>query len=197
MLSNSCDPAAHGDRRDQLREARMKTSLGIWALGPMVTRFVPGGYQPERAGETTRRARAASGRRARRPDRRLRVPLPAGAERGEPRRRAWSARRARHLLHRDRAPSRPAVRQGRPRRRPDPATRDEAVEADARRDRLLRASSAPTSSSGRESRATTTRSRRRTPSRGHGSWTGSGRRPSAAESTGSRSSSSTRTPSRR
>ena len=31
----------------------MKTSLGIWALGPMVTRFVPGGYQPEHAGETT------------------------------------------------------------------------------------------------------------------------------------------------
>ncbi|HEV7133329.1 MAG TPA: TIM barrel protein [Gaiellaceae bacterium] len=29
----------------------MKTSLGIWALGPMVTRFVPGGYQPEHAGE--------------------------------------------------------------------------------------------------------------------------------------------------
>jgi xylose isomerase len=32
---------------------RLKTSLGIWALGPMVTRFVPGGYQPEHAGETT------------------------------------------------------------------------------------------------------------------------------------------------
>ena len=31
----------------------MKTSLGIWAFGPMVTRFIPGGYQPERAGETT------------------------------------------------------------------------------------------------------------------------------------------------
>jgi xylose isomerase len=31
----------------------MKTSLGIWALGPMVTRVVPGGYQPEHAGETT------------------------------------------------------------------------------------------------------------------------------------------------
>ncbi len=31
----------------------MKTSLGIWALGPMVTRFVPGGYQPRWAGETT------------------------------------------------------------------------------------------------------------------------------------------------
>jgi xylose isomerase len=29
----------------------VKTSLGIWALGPMVTRFVPGGYQPERADE--------------------------------------------------------------------------------------------------------------------------------------------------
>jgi xylose isomerase len=27
----------------------MKTSLGIWALGPMVTRVVPGGYQPEHA----------------------------------------------------------------------------------------------------------------------------------------------------
>ena len=31
----------------------MKTSLGIWAFGPMVTRFVPGGYQPEHATETT------------------------------------------------------------------------------------------------------------------------------------------------
>jgi xylose isomerase len=25
----------------------MKTSVGIWAFGPMITRFVPGGYQPE------------------------------------------------------------------------------------------------------------------------------------------------------
>ena len=31
----------------------MRTSLGIWALGSMVTRFVPGGYQPEHGGETT------------------------------------------------------------------------------------------------------------------------------------------------
>ncbi len=31
----------------------MKTSLGIWAMGSMVTRFVPGGYQPQHAGETT------------------------------------------------------------------------------------------------------------------------------------------------
>src|SRR5919199_2487942 len=43
--------------------AALKTSLGIWALGPMVTRFVPGGYQPEHAGETTaqRVERAVSG----------------------------------------------------------------------------------------------------------------------------------------
>jgi len=31
----------------------VKTSLGIWALGSMITRFVPGGYQPQWAGETT------------------------------------------------------------------------------------------------------------------------------------------------
>src|SRR3954452_20704769 len=30
----------------------MRTSLGIWALGPMVTRFVPGGYQPQHADES-------------------------------------------------------------------------------------------------------------------------------------------------
>ncbi len=41
----------------------MKTSLGIWALGPMVTRFVPGGYQPQHHGETTAEkvARAVAG----------------------------------------------------------------------------------------------------------------------------------------
>jgi xylose isomerase len=41
----------------------MKTSLGIWALGSMVTRFVPGGYKPEFAAETTaeRVARAVAG----------------------------------------------------------------------------------------------------------------------------------------
>ena len=31
----------------------LKTSLGIWAFGPMITRFVPGGYKPEFSGETT------------------------------------------------------------------------------------------------------------------------------------------------
>jgi xylose isomerase len=32
---------------------RLKTSLGIWALGGMVTRFVPAGYQPEHRDEST------------------------------------------------------------------------------------------------------------------------------------------------
>src|SRR4051812_27331095 len=31
----------------------LKTSLGIWALGGMVTRFVPVGYQPEHGQEST------------------------------------------------------------------------------------------------------------------------------------------------
>ncbi len=41
----------------------MKTSLGIWALGPMVTRFVPGGYQPQHLGESMpdKVARAVAG----------------------------------------------------------------------------------------------------------------------------------------
>jgi xylose isomerase len=41
----------------------MKTSLGIWAFGPMVTRFIPGGYQPQWAGESTaeRVGRAVAG----------------------------------------------------------------------------------------------------------------------------------------
>jgi xylose isomerase len=41
----------------------MKTSLGIWAFGPMVTRFLPGGYQPQWVSESTaqRVARAVVG----------------------------------------------------------------------------------------------------------------------------------------
>jgi xylose isomerase len=31
----------------------LKTSLGIWALGPMITRFVPVGYQPQWTNEST------------------------------------------------------------------------------------------------------------------------------------------------
>src|SRR4029450_14076984 len=45
------------------KTAHMKTSLGIWAFGPMVTRFVPRGYQPEHACESTtqRVSRAVAG----------------------------------------------------------------------------------------------------------------------------------------
>jgi xylose isomerase len=32
---------------------QLKTSLGIWALGPMITRFVPVGYQPQWTSENT------------------------------------------------------------------------------------------------------------------------------------------------
>src|SRR5215207_1719658 len=49
-------PISGGSPRLTVREILgrvLKTSLGIWALGPMVTRFVPGGYKPEVAGETT------------------------------------------------------------------------------------------------------------------------------------------------
>ena len=43
------DPALGRERTEErIHREPMKTSLGIWALGPMVTRFVPGGYQPER-----------------------------------------------------------------------------------------------------------------------------------------------------
>src|SRR5207248_5790429 len=40
-------PQRRNDLRHRAGRKHMKTSLGIWALGPMVTRFVPVGYQPE------------------------------------------------------------------------------------------------------------------------------------------------------
>jgi xylose isomerase len=56
-------PRAGPERHVRRKELIVKTSLGIWALGPMITRFVPGGYQPQHAGETTveRVRRAAEG----------------------------------------------------------------------------------------------------------------------------------------
>ena len=44
--------------------SNLKTSLGIWALGPMVTRFVPGGYQPDKRDEPMPAKVAPRGRRA-------------------------------------------------------------------------------------------------------------------------------------
>ena len=108
---------------EQRRGGRsMKTSLGIWALGPMVTRFVPGGYQPEHLRRDHAGEGAQGHRRPRRPRGRLRVPLPQRALRGEPRRGARGARRPRHLLHRLRPAPRPPLRPRRARlaRRGDP-----------------------------------------------------------------------------
>ena len=94
---------------------RLKTSLGIWAFGPMVTRFVPGGYQPERAGETTvERVREAVEGLGDLIDG-YEFHYPQELIGGQPRRGARRARRPRHLLHGDRAPPRPALRQGRAR----------------------------------------------------------------------------------
>ena len=91
----------------------MKTSLGIWAFGAMATRFNPGRVQarPRRCEHCGEGADGSRG--ARRPDGRLRVPLPAGALARQPRGGAAGARRPRHLLHRERSPSRPALREGR------------------------------------------------------------------------------------
>jgi xylose isomerase len=47
------NPARAAGTADETYPRAVKTSLGIWALGSMVTRFVPGGYQPGLAGETT------------------------------------------------------------------------------------------------------------------------------------------------
>jgi xylose isomerase len=36
-----------------MTQQQLKTSLGIWAFGPMITRFVPSGYQPQWTSEKT------------------------------------------------------------------------------------------------------------------------------------------------
>ena len=58
--------ASAAQRRDarDATEQPMKTSLGIWAFGPMVTRFVPVGYQPEHGDEPTAEKVRARGRAA-------------------------------------------------------------------------------------------------------------------------------------
>src|ERR1700712_3882057 len=47
-----CAHAGHPLPRERLR-GRIKTSLGIWAFGSMVTRFMPVGYQPDLTNATT------------------------------------------------------------------------------------------------------------------------------------------------
>ena len=117
----SSRPRGAARRTGPWRRSRLKTSLGIWALGPMVTRFVPGGYQPEhgrRVRSRTRSRRAVEGLGDLMDG--YEFHYPRRAQRGQPRRRARRARRPRHLLHGDRPARRPALRQGRadrPRRR--------------------------------------------------------------------------------
>ena len=120
----------------------VRTSLGIWALGTMATRFVPGGYKPEFAGEIDHPARRPRGRGTRGADRRLRVPLPPGALAGEPGRGAGRARQPWDLHHLHRAPSRFALWEGRPRldRSRDPQG---GARADARGGRLRRRARRP------------------------------------------------------
>ena len=171
----------------------MRASLGIWAFGSMVTRFVPGGYQPERAGESTvARVRRAVDRLG---------GLIDGYEfrttRTSSARTTWTRCATRSTA---RASTTPATGLHLDARfgkgglvSPDPATRAEAVR------RTLEAvdfSGRDRGASGPGSRATTP-SRRRTRSRGSGSWTGSDGPPIAPARTGSSSSWSTRTRSRR
>ena len=138
----------------------MKTSLGIWALGTMATRFVPGGYKPELAGETTveRVRRAVEGLGELIDDYEFHYPQ------------ELSRRTSTRCATRSTGTASTASRAGSTSTRcsgkgglcsPDDATREEACGAPSRRP-TSPASSARTSSSGRGSRATTTRSRRRT-----------------------------------
>ena len=137
---------------------RLKTSLGIWALGGMITRFVPVGYQPEHGSESTAEKvrRAVDGLGDLMDDYEFHYPYELS--RRQPRRGPRGARRPRDLLPGQRPAPRPAQRQGRAllarRRRPR-----RGAARHARRLRVRRARSARTSSSGRGSRATTTPSR--------------------------------------
>jgi xylose isomerase len=48
----TCDCHRVGAGAIIVMKTRLRTSLGIWAFGPMVTRFVPGGYQPAHSYES-------------------------------------------------------------------------------------------------------------------------------------------------
>ena len=92
----------------------MKTSLGIWAMGPMVTRFNPAGYKPELAGRSTAEyvRTAVAGLEGLIDD--YEFHYPAGALRRQPRRGPRGARRPRHLRDRQRHAPRQPLRPRRP-----------------------------------------------------------------------------------
>ena len=92
----------------------VKTSLGIWALGGMVTRFVPEGYQPEHGRESTveKVQRAVAGLEGLVDDYEFHYPGELSEDNLDEVR--DGARRPRDLLHRERPARRPPLRQGRP-----------------------------------------------------------------------------------
>ena len=173
----------------------MKTSLGIWAFGAMATRFVPGGYQPQWAGETTveRVTRAVDGLGDLIDGYEFHYPQELSEENLDEVRAALGDRDIYCIatgLHLDPRFGRGGL-----------TSPDEETRTEARRRTVAAADFA--GSLGAHfiiwpgSRATTTCSRRRIRRAGSGSSRESARRRSAAASTASSSSSSTRTRSRR
>ena len=169
------DAARSGPRRSRPstrrgRKERLACPIGVEDRGPRASgpwagwspASSPPATSPSTADESTAEQGPPRGRRPRRPDGRLRVPLPARAHRRQPRRGPRGARRARHLLPRQRAAPRPALRQAAGSARPTTPSATRRCGVTARGVRVRRARSARTSSSGRGSRATTTRSRRPT-----------------------------------
>ena len=170
----------------------MKTSLGIWALGPMVTRFVPGGYKPQRLGETTaaRVREAVEGLGDLIDGYEFHYPQELSEDNLDEVRSALDGHDVYCVasgMHLDSRFGRGGLVS------PDAATRAEALRETLDAIDFAGRARVPTSSSGRGSRATTTRFRR--PYARVVAWLleGIGRPPSAAGNTGSRSSSSTRT----
>ena len=174
---------------------RLKTSLGIWAFGSMVTRFVPVGYQPQLTNKTTAEKvdRAVTGLGDLIDDYEFHYPAELSPDNLDEVRSALDGHGIYTLcagLHLDPRFGRGGLVN------PDPATRAEAL-------RLTLEGADFAGSLGAHfvlwpgSRATTTRSRRRMPTAGHGSSRPSARPPRSAPSTAASCSSSTRTASPR
>ena len=175
---------------------RMKTSLGIWALGPMITRFVPVGYQPEHANEPTavKVRRAVDGLGDLMDDYEFHYPGELNPDNLDEVRDALDGHGIACDVHRP--PHRPALRQGRAHvgRRGD-AGRGAAPDPGDRRARRLDRREHDLLARDRGLQLPVPDPVRR--SRGSGSSRGWPRRRRSARSTASSSSSSTRTPSPR
>src|SRR4051812_42417206 len=173
---------------------RPKVSLGIWAFGPMVTRFVPAGYKPEITEESMPEKvhRAVSGIGDLVDDYEFHYPGEINRDNLDDLRQALDGHGIYAVcagLHVD-----PRFGKG------GLSSVDDATRAEALRLTLEGVDLAGEIGAHYilcpGSRATTTPSRRRTASAGRGSPTRSGRRRTGRARTASSSSSSTRTPSR-